>query len=205
MMRHMTTAALRTATPDDLTAVTDVIATAFATDPVWGPYSFPDDRSRLDLSRSFWEPLLRGVMRHGWTHVTPGCEAAAVWVPPGEPELTPEQESEFVAVVQELVGERQAGVILDAFERLDASHPHDTPHFYLSLLGTHSDHRGRGLGMGLLAAGLELVDRERMPAYLESTNHDNDRRYMRHGFEPYGAIDLPNGHRITTMWREPRS
>jgi GNAT superfamily N-acetyltransferase len=195
---------VRTATRDDLPAITAVMATAFAADPVWGPYSFPDDATRLELSAGFWEPLLRAVMRFGWTHVTPACEAAAVWVPPGESELTPEQEQQFVEVVVALVGDRQAGVILDAFDRLDHAHPHEPPHYYLSLLGTHADHRGRGLGMGLLAAGLELIDRQGMPAYLESTNNDNDRRYARLGFEPRGVVELPNGHRITTMWRESR-
>ena len=39
-------------------------------------------------------------------------------------------------------------------------------------------------------------------AYLESTNPANDARYRGQGFEPCGAITLPNGHVITTMWRE---
>ena len=186
----------RTATYDDLPAVTAVIATAFAADPVWGRYSFPDDATRLDLSAAFWAPQLRATMRFGLTHVTPGCEAAAV--------LTPEQEHALVENLVGLVGNAQAAVILDAFERLDQAHPHDPEHYYLSLLGTHAEHRGKGLGMGLLAATLELVDREGMPAYLESTNNDNDRRYARLGFEPFGVIELPNGHRITTMWREAR-
>lgn len=195
---------MRTATLDDLPAVTAVMATAFAADPVWGPYSFPDEATRVELSSAaLWEPFLRAVLRFGLTHVTPGCEAAAVWVPPGEPELTPEQEQEFVETLVAVMGDAQAGVILDAFERLDAAHPHDPPHYYLSLLGTHSDHRGRGLGMGLLASGLELVDQQGLPAYLESTNNDNDRRYARLGFEPLDVVELPNGHRITTMWREP--
>ena len=201
--KHGGVTAFRTASYDDLPAVTAVMATAFAADPVWGPYSFPDDATRLDLSAAFWAPLLEAVMRFGWTHVTPGCEAAAVWVPPGEPELTPEQEQAFVEHLVALVGEARAAVILDAFERLDQAHPHEPEHYYLSLLGTHAEHRGRGLGMGLLAATLELVDREGMPAYLESTNNDNDRRYARLGFEPFGVVELPNGHRITTMWREP--
>jgi GNAT superfamily N-acetyltransferase len=198
-------AAFRIATADDLPAVTSVMATAFASDPVWGPYSFPDEATRVELSSAaLWEPFLRAVMRFGSTHVTPGCEAAAVWIPPGEPELTPEQEQQFAETLVTLVGAEQAGVILDAFDRLDAAHPHDPPHHYLSLLGTHADHRGRGLGMGLLAAGLELVDRDGLPAYLESTNNDNDRRYARLGFEPLGVVEMPNGHRVTTMWREPR-
>ncbi len=29
--------------------------------------------------------------------------------------------------------------------RFDAAHPRAEPHYYLSLLGTHPDHRGKGL------------------------------------------------------------
>ena len=90
-------------------------------------------------------------------------------------------------------------------ERFDAAHPAHPPHYYLSLLGTHDRHRGRGIGMGLLAASLDLIDAEGMPAYLESTNPANNQRYMRHGFEPAGTVELANGHVVTTMWREARA
>ena len=56
--------------------------------------------------------------------------------------------------------------------------------------------------MALLADTLEAVDAEGMPAYLESTNPANDARYMRVGFRPVGSVELENGHRITTMWRD---
>jgi hypothetical protein len=58
--------------------------------------------------------------------------------------------------------------------------------------------------MALLAACLERIDAEHAPAYLESTNPANNPRYMRHGFEPFSEVVLPNGHVITTMWREAR-
>ncbi len=38
--------------------------------------------------------------------------------------------------------------------------PRSEPRYYLTLLGTHPDHRGRGIGMGLLARNLELIDSE---------------------------------------------
>jgi GNAT superfamily N-acetyltransferase len=196
--------ACRVAALDDLPAVTAVMATAFSADPAWGAYSFPDPQRRLAQSTAFWEPQLRASMRFSWTFVTPDCEAAAVWIPPGEPEMTAQQERDLVSLTEQLLGVEQARVVFDVFERLEASHPHDRPHYYLSLLGTHDDHRGKGLGMGLLAATLELIDAEHMPAYLESTNPDNDRRYMSHGFEPAGRVTLANGHQITTMWRQPR-
>jgi GNAT superfamily N-acetyltransferase len=195
---------VRTASVADLGAVTETMTTAFAADPVWGAYSFPEAGTRLEASRRFWEYYLRAAMRLPATFVTPGCEAAAVWVPPGEAELTPEQEAGFAELVAGLVGRAQARVVLGAFDRLDAAHPHDEPHWYLSLLATHTDHRGRGLGMGLLAACLETVDAARLPAYLESTNPANDDRYRRLGFEPCGRVVLPGGVPVTTMWRPAR-
>ncbi len=194
----------RLAVDSDVDAVTSALVTAFDADPVWGAYSFPDVHRRPHLSRPFWEFYVRASMRFPWTMVTPGCEAAAIWIPPAEPELTPGQEVEYAGLVGDLLGADQSRVVLDAFERLDAVHPHDEPHHYLSLLATHTDHRGKGLGMGLLGACLETIDAQHSPAYLESTNPRNDARYARHGFEPHGAVALPNGHRITTMWRAAR-
>jgi GNAT superfamily N-acetyltransferase len=199
-----TTGGLRVAAIDDLPAVTAAIATAFLTDPVWGPYSFPDERLRLAQVTAWWEPQLRETMRFPWTLVTDGCEAVSVWIPPGQPELTAEGERQLAVLTERLLGADQAAVVLDAFAALEDAHPHDPPHFYLSLLATHRDHRGHGLGMGLLAQGLELIDAQGMPAYLESTNPDNNPRYQRHGFEQAGRVVLANGHVITTMWREPR-
>ncbi len=79
------------------------------------------------------------------------------------------------------------------------------PHHYLSLLGTHPDHRGAGHGMRLLADNLELIDGQGMPAYLESTNPADDARYGRLGFEPVGSFEgfLP-GSTITALWRPAR-
>lgn len=187
----------------DLDAVAETLTLAFRTDPVWGPYSFPDPGRQLDQSRRVWAAYAKAAMRFPWTLVTPRCEAVAVWIPPNEPELTEEQEAEFEALAVAVLGVDQAAVMLGALAALDAQHPDDEPHYYLSLLATHDDHRGQGLGMALLAACLERVDAERMPAYLESTNPANDARYARLGFEPRGTITLANGHVVTTMWREP--
>jgi GNAT superfamily N-acetyltransferase len=194
----------RLATDADVDAVTAAMVTAFAADPVWGDYAFPGVARRPEISRPFWAFGVRSAMRLSATFVTPRCEAAAVWIPPGEVEMTPEQEGAVGDLLTAWLGPGQARVVLDISERLHVAHPHDTPHHYLSLLATHRDHRGKGLGMGLLGACLESVDAEHMPAYLESTNPANDARYTRYGFEPHGRVTLPNGARITTMWRPPR-
>jgi GNAT superfamily N-acetyltransferase len=85
-----------------------------------------------------------------------------------------------------------------------AAHPHDEPHYYLSLLAADPRHRGHGFGMALLAENLAEVDRDGKPAYLESTNPENDHRYERQGFVRCGDFTVPSGPRVGTMWREAR-
>jgi GNAT superfamily N-acetyltransferase len=194
----------RLASDADVDAVTAAMVTAFAADPVWGEYSFPDVLANPEASWPFWEFCVRAEMRVHATFVTPRCEAAAVWIPPGEAEMTPAQEADLADLLADLLGPAQSRVVLAVFERLDAAHPHDEPHHYLSLLATHQNHRGRGLGMALLGACLESIDAEHLPAYLESTNPANDARYRRYGFEPHGHVTLPNGTPVTTMWRPAR-
>jgi GNAT superfamily N-acetyltransferase len=96
--------------------------------------------------------------------------------------------------------------MFELWDRFAANHPHDEPHAYLSLLATHPDHRGQGIGQRLLAEDLSRWDAARVPAYLESTNPGNDHRYERAGFRRIGGFravvdDTP----ISTMWRSPQA
>jgi GNAT superfamily N-acetyltransferase len=130
--------------------------------------------------------------------------AASLWIPPGEPELSDEDEARFEPLLRELIGSHADDVLI-LIQRFEENHPRENEHFYLSLLGTHPDHRGQGKGMGLLAANLEQIDELGMPAYLESSNRANDHRYERLGFERVGEFAAPGGEpTVGCMWREPR-
>jgi GNAT superfamily N-acetyltransferase len=93
-----------------------------------------------------------------------------------------EEEQVYAFVVEHLGA--SADDCIELMARFDASHPRHEPHFYLSLLGTHPEHRGRGIGMELLSHDLALIDEQRRPAYLESSNPANNDRYARVGFQP---------------------
>ena len=184
--------------------MTEVLTLAFNRDPVWG-WAFPDEERRASQHRVFWRLFVDGAMDHDWIRMTADGGAVALWLPPGCPEMPEEAEARVPAVLSELLGDAQAEVVLEVFERFAAARPAD-PHYYLSLLGTRPDHRGKGLGMGLVAANLAAIDAAGMPAYLESTNPANVDRYRRVGFEPVGEFALPlDGPSVTTMWRDPQN
>ena len=193
----------RTATRADLPAVTETISLAFHGDPTWS-WAFPDPARRQEQYGVFWRFMIAGALRYPWVLMTDGCEAAAVWIPPHGTEIAEEDEARLGPLLEEIVGDR-AGEVIELLERFDAAHPKDEPHFYLSLLGTHPAHAGRGLGMGLMAENLQRIDREHKPAYLESSNSANNYRYELHGFARIGGFSPPgSGVTVTTMWREAR-
>jgi GNAT superfamily N-acetyltransferase len=193
----------RAATAADLDAVAETIALAFYADPVWG-WAFPDPERRLDQHRAVWGFALEAALGYGWVRILDGATAAALWIPPGEPELGPDEQERFDALLEELLGE-DAPLALDTFERFDRARPEGSPHYYLSLLATHPDHRGQGLGMALLADSLARIDAQGAAAYLESTNPANHRRYEGVGFVRWGEFGLAaDGPDVTQMWRDPR-
>jgi GNAT superfamily N-acetyltransferase len=193
----------RTATTEDTDGIARTLAEAFFLDPVWG-WAFADPTHRKAQHEAWFRLLIGSALPHGWVWTTPGYEAVSVWVPPGFPELSESDEAQLEPMLQEMLGAR-AALVMEVFDRFEAAHPRSRDHFYLSLLGTHTEHRGSGIGMRLLADNLALLDAAGMPAYLESTNPSNLLRYEAAGFSVSGAFDLPDGPRVTTMWREPHS
>ena len=190
-------------TEADTGHVTEIFALAFYSDPTWS-WAFPDPDTRLAHQRAFWGLLMRSAVPHEWVWRTDDSGAAALWIPPGEPELSEQDEARVEPLLRDLVGPR-ADDVLTLLERFEANHPHDEPHYYLSLLGTHPDHRGQGKGMGLLAANLTMTDELGMPVYLESSNRANDHRYERLGFEQVGEFSVPgDGPTLACMWRAPQ-
>jgi GNAT superfamily N-acetyltransferase len=194
--------AVRRATAADVDLVTDLIARAFAADPLW----------RLAMSRRgddtahharLWRPFITSAVRFPWTWLAEPATAVSVWIPPGEPEMAPADEDVLRQAVSDELGDG-AETYFEVFEQFEAMHPHAEPHYYLSLLATDPDHRGHGYGMRLLAHDLALLDAEGVPAYLESSNIANNPRYERLGFAAVGQFTYAGGPVVTGMWRVPR-
>jgi GNAT superfamily N-acetyltransferase len=190
---------VRIATEDDVDGVTATLTAAFAADPIWS-WAFPGGEGL----EAWWRFFVVSALRYPGVRIAGDYAAVSIWIPPGGVELTAAEEEEIEPMLLDLIGPR-APEVIELLERFEASHPVERPHYYLSMLGTHPDRRGEGIGMALLSDGLELIDAEGMPAYLESSNAANDPRYERLGFSRIGSFTRPDERvSVSTMWREPR-
>ncbi len=178
-----------------------MLAQAFRDDPVHR-WIYPSDAQWAWGSHRLFASLLRDLVAHRSGLTTPGREGAALWYAPGHLQPGLRARIELAAIVLWAVRAR-GPLVVRGLERLERRRPPD-PHWYLSILGTHPDHQGRGVGSALLAPVLERCDREGVLAYLESSKAGNIPFYERHGFSVTGEVALPEGPKVWTMVRAPR-
>jgi GNAT superfamily N-acetyltransferase len=193
---------IRAAATRDIDAVTRCITLAFATDPVWEP-ALRGLAGQTDHHESYWRLFVESSIDQGGAFMTDGGEAVSIWIPPGGQELSGDRLTAFDALIERALEPGQLAALRALFDRFEASRAPLGPHYYLSLLATHPDHRGRGIGQALLADDLARWDVAGAPSYLESTNPANDHRYARAGFRPIGGFEaVLDGHWVTAMWRD---
>ena len=192
----------RVATKADVDAVTDTIRLAFLADPIWGPALTRPDGSTDHLD-AFWRLYVEGGLRFSTVFMLDDASAVAVWIPPGESELSEEQEVELDRLVRDNFPGELTPKMFELYDRMERVHPRDIPHAYLCIIATHPDHRGHGIGQQLLAANLANWDAQGIPSYLESTNPGNLHRYERAGYRRVDTVDaVLDDAVITTMWRD---
>ena len=132
----------------------------------------------------------------------PNVAAAALWAPPGRWKVARTTELRMMlGHLRALGSDAKRG--LQVADVMKKNHPEE-PHWYLAVIGSDPTYRGQGFGNALMSSGLERVDAEHAPAYLESSNPDNIAYYERFGFEVTGELGLPDGPPMWPMWRRPR-
>ena len=201
------TQSVRAARRDEAAQLGEVLADAFAEDPVFAWLIPPEQRGRDNRLRTLFTSMSRGYLRQGKPcYLTSDISAAALWAAPGSWTMPLSQ------IILEAAPNGLAfrGNLLRALRtqlQIERLHAGQSPaHWYLGYLGTRRDRQGEGLGTQMLREVLAGADADGVPAYLESSNERNLPLYERNGFRVVGELQaLGHGPTIWRMWREPRA
>ena len=190
------------ATGIDRKPLAEVLARAFADDPVWN-WLFPDEQGRDRRAALVFRAYLYDSLRRGEVLTTPDRAGAALWKPPGRWKLSNTAILRNLPELARAFG-RRLPASLEIERKVEAQHPTD-PHWYLAVIGTDPVAQGRGVGAALIRQVTDRCDRDGLPAYLESSKSDNVPYYQRFGFELTGETVLgDDGPTIWFMWRDPQ-
>ncbi|WND03126.1 GNAT family N-acetyltransferase [Temperatibacter marinus] len=177
-----------------------IIGESFTGDPV-NSWIFGDE---TDTLQAFYALLAKKLyLRKGFGHITQCHSAGTLWLSPHVRKHIPIYRSLDIAwlmATRSGITSLQRGMSID--HTLDLKRPL-VPHYYLFAIGTLPNSQGKGLGGMLMEAGLERADRERMPAYLESSKESNIPFYRHFGFEIVEEVKAtPEAPSLWLMWRE---
>ena len=194
----MASIAVRSASRDEESAVSAVIALAFASDPM-ARWSLRDAQTYLAVMPDLIRAFGAAAYDSDSADVSDDFGGAALWLPPGvEPDI--ETLDRLVRMNADPAILSDVEAIFDGMARY---HP-KAPHWYLPLIGTDPARQGQGIGSALMRHALARCDREGAAAYLESSNPRNIPLYQRHGFEILGTIQTGTSPVLTPMLRPPQ-
>jgi GNAT superfamily N-acetyltransferase len=196
--RRLDKVQVKAVTAEDERSAIDAIVLAFAADPTTR-WTWPQPHQYLNAMPDFVRAFGGGAFTHGGADCTEACGGAALWLPPG---VHPDGER-LDEIMERTASPAARKDALALFEQMAKYHPSE-PHWYLPLIGVDPAQQGNGLGDALMMHALKRCDRDKLPAYLESTNPRNVSLYRRHGFEPLGAIQAGSSPTLVPMLRRPR-
>jgi ribosomal protein S18 acetylase RimI-like enzyme len=199
---------IRRLTESDVERAGETLAKAFFNDPL-AAYMVPNPDERRRLLPWHFATLARYGALFGEVYTTSGgLHGAAVWLPPGEVEMTPERiAAAGMDQAPVVLGAGAWGRFMGVMEYVENLHATDMPneHWYLAVIGVDPKATGKGLGSALLQPVLEAADAERKQCYLETAEADNKPFYEKHGFAVVRhGVEPASGIGYWTFRRDPR-
>jgi ribosomal protein S18 acetylase RimI-like enzyme len=175
-----------------------MLSRAFGDDPAFS-HIFPDASVRAERLPRLFELFLRTDAPDGFVMAHADGAGAALWRAPGKAHVSP------------LTMVRHAPALLGAFgtalpraltlgNAIDAHHPKGR-YWYLHVLGCDPSRQGQGIGAALARAGLDRIESDGLPCYLETATARNVGFYERLGFAVTQEWQVPNGPKLWSMLR----
>ena len=184
------------------------MARAFDDSPLFA-FLFPKGPARLRITEGTFRGTLarRAPVRRTSTRPTEDGRVigAACWLPPEGYPLSPRRQAVLYLRMARLFprAPTRVGDSMRYLSASDAVHP-KAMHWYLGILGVDPRHQGEGIGAALVDHTLARLDREGLPAYLETDKESNLAWYARRRFELRDTLHpVRSGPPLWTMWRDP--
>jgi GNAT superfamily N-acetyltransferase len=182
-------AGVRAATVADVEPVATMVAASFATDPAW---TFMIPLGNAAARESFARTLLIPRIRRGTAWITDDCTAVAMWDRKHVDARVDDDHDARWAAFRADVGE-EIWARVETYEAALLTIAPPKPYWYLGVLATHPDHRGRGLATAVLSPGLAAADAEGWDCWLETSTPSNKAFYTGRGFTEAIEVDIPGG------------
>lgn len=185
-----------------------MLAKAFYNDPAW-VYVLPDEKDReKKLPIAFEIPLRYGIKFGEVYAPSPDLEGVAIWVPGSKANMTFWRLMKAGAIMTTLkLGRKVGNRISSTFNIIDEKREAlaEEPYIYLSAIGVHPEHQGKGFGGTLLRSMMVKADDEGTALYLETTVEKNVGLYEKFKFQMIEKL-VPEhlGFPIWLMIRKPQ-
>jgi ribosomal protein S18 acetylase RimI-like enzyme len=191
---------------EQLERAAQVLTRAFRENP-YVCWILPNESSRERQLRAFFRVALRYGMRHAEVSTTEQTDAAALWLPPGDTNMTPMRLLRVgFGRIPFVFGARSFLRIMRATSAIDRLHHRDAPepHWYLYTVAVDPPRQGQGIGSAMMAPYLAKADEARVPCYLETALEKNVAFFRRHRFEVVVEDTFSGGPPFWTMKRLPQ-
>jgi GNAT superfamily N-acetyltransferase len=173
----------------------DTLVVAFTADPV-ERWLYPEAYQYLTHFPAFLSAFGGKACDEGTVWRLGAFSGVALWLPP-HVDLDGDA---IVAVLTDTVAPEKHKDTFAVLGQMDDAHP-KFPHWYLPWFGVDPVVQGRGLGGALMKHCLGVVDKDHLPAYLDSPNPRNISFYERHGFVVTGEAQAGACPPVVSMLR----
>jgi ribosomal protein S18 acetylase RimI-like enzyme len=198
---------IRKAWHGDLDALAEVLAEAYDKDLLMNWIVFQDEK-RIQRMRKYFEVALKDYsMKYDHVFTTEELDGVAIWYPPEPRNCWKASMLKQLSLVHKFIpisGIRKIPILLVADDMVHKHHFKE-PHYYLSVIGVHPAHQGRGVASHLIRKVLLMCNERSVPAFLETATERNLGYYAQLDFKVIEEYLLPqNGPKVWTMIYEPK-
>jgi len=183
-------------TPDEIDTVAQVLAEAYAEDPIHA-WSMPKEDTRHNDAVTFFSFFLKRMQIHRWeVYATIDRSAVAVMATVLQKDT---EYRESVRYMPQLI--RTLSPASEYIRWIETFRP-ALDHRYLEFIGSLPSKQSHGKGSLLLRAIIEMSNKEKLPVWTWSSNSRNLTFYKRLGFQIDKKLSLDaDPPPVTTLWR----